>query len=500
MFYKKNLLVKNTSNLKVKLSNFSSGVNTEIDENSLPYKYAKIAYNFNFNNGALQTGLGFEPLCFLEDRTSGVERELCFQIEPDQINKVWLYPFYNNYTKVKDHLLLVSADNKMYYSQIISVSPFIYNINNPITFSSIPNAIYYNLDGEDVMLLTSTDGMLVYHPQYIYSMNSEAPKITSMCRHYERIFAIEDGKRTKLVFSANLDPTNWDISLDEAGYIDLADERGGLEKVISFNDYVYIFKEYGISRLSAYGDQTEFSISNLFVTSGKIYGNSVCLCGDRIMFLSKNGIYSFNGYSTTKLSLNIESLFNNIDNDNCCSAYFNGKYYLGLKLNFNDNKQVGCENYEAGYINNALLEIDLKTGDICITRGIDLKSLCAIEYEQVAKLVAAFNGQHKSKLGQLTNTGTIFGEALPKQWLSPNSNLGYPNKTKKIKQINLLAKQPCNIKLTTDKTAHEYEVKGSNKTTRILTHDEGEMFQFSIEGDSADMHVSNVEIMLTVSK
>ena len=64
----------------------------------------------------------------------------------------------------------------------------------------------------------------------------------------------------------------------------------------------------------------------------------------------------------------------------------------------------------------------------------------------------------------------------------------------------MLAKQPCKITLTTDKTAHEYEVKGSNKTTRILTHDEGEMFQFSIEGDSADMHVSNVEIMLTVSK
>ena len=198
MFYKNNLLLKKTSNLKLKLSNFASGVNTEVDENSLPYKYAKIAYNFNFSNGALKTGAGFEPLCFLENTQTGIERELQFQIPPTEINKVWLYPFYNNYQKYKDHLLLVSADDKMYFCQIISIAPFIYKIANPVSFSSVPNAIYYNLNGEDVMLLTSAEGMLVYHPQYINEVITDAPKIISMCRHYERIFAIEDGKRTKL--------------------------------------------------------------------------------------------------------------------------------------------------------------------------------------------------------------------------------------------------------------------------------------------------------------
>ena len=501
MFYKKPLLVKNTSNVKLKVSNFAGGVNTEIDENSLPLKYAKLSYNYKLSNGALKTGNGFEELKFLNSNSSSEEHSLEFLEAPTEINKVWLFPFYNNATNEKEHLLLISADNKMFYSHIISDHPFIYEINNPVLFTSVPNAIYYNLNGEDVMLITSaTDGMLVYQPQIINPLLTDAPKITSMCRHYERIFAIEEGKRTKLVFSANLDPTNWNVDIDEAGYIDLADERGALEKVVSFNDYVYIFKEYGICRLSAYGDQTEFSISNLFTTSGKIYGNSVCLCGDRIMFLSKDGIYAFNGYSTSKLSLNIESLFKNVDNENCSSAYFNGKYYLALKLNFGDDEEIGCENFADGYVNNAMLEIDLKTGDIEIVRGVDIKSLCAVEYERVSKLVVAFNGEHKNKLAELTLTGGVFGVPLKKSWISSFTNLGYPNKTKKIKCVNLIAKTPCSLTLKTDKEEKKIEVQGGNKTTNILTNLSGEMFQFEFESEEDSAEISNVEIEISISK
>ena len=501
MFYKKPLLVKNTSKVKLKVSNFAGGVNTEVDENSLPMKYAKLSYNYRLSNGALKTGCGFDQLKFLNSNTGDEEHSLEFLEAPAEINKVWLFPFYNNTTKEKEHLLLVSADNKMFFSHVISDHRFIYEINNPVTFTSVPNAIYYNLNGEDVMLITSaTDGMLVFQPQKINPLLTDAPKITSMCRHYERIFAIEEGKRTKLVFSANLDPTNWNVDIDEAGYIDLADERGALEQVISFNDYVYIFKEYGICRLSAYGDQTEFSISNLYTTSGKIYGNSVCLCGDRIMFLSKDGIYAFNGYSTSKLSLKIESLFKNMDNENCASAYFNGKYYLALKLNFADDEKIGCENYDEGFTNNALLEIDLKSGDIEIVRGVDIKSLCAIEYERVSKLVAAFNGEHKNKLAELNLSGSVFGVPLKKNWLSSFTNLGYPNKTKKIKSVNLVAKTPCSLILKTDKEEKKYAVQGAGKTTNILTNLCGEMFQFKFESEDSEAEISNVEIEISISK
>ena len=62
MFYKKPLLVKNTSNVKLKVSNFAGGVNTEIDENSLPLKYAKLSYNYKLSNPFPVFNAPFESL------------------------------------------------------------------------------------------------------------------------------------------------------------------------------------------------------------------------------------------------------------------------------------------------------------------------------------------------------------------------------------------------------------------------------------------------------
>lgn len=505
MIYENTLLLKNQSKYKLSISTFKNGINTETEENALPYKYAKNCYNYIFNRGALETGLGFNVLKFPETKDGDQDaRTMEFLSEPSQIKKIWLFPFYDNTAKVKVHMIVVSADNQVQYARIIGYNNIFTNVDwaDILTFTSDANALYYNIDGEDVMLLTSaTDGMFVFYPKYnTNTLDTIAPKITSMCRHYERVFAIEEGKRNKLVFSANLDPTNWDISIDDAGYIELIDDRGGLERVVSFNDYVYIFKEYGISRLSAYGDQSEFSLSSLFVSSGKIYGNSVCVCGDRIMFLSRDGIYSFNGYTTTKLSLHIESMFDDINNEYCCSAYHNGKYYLGCKLDYNDSKTVGCESYSGGYINNTLIELDLKNGDINLTRGVDLRNLCAVEYETVSKLVASFNNEHKSKLGQMTHDGKIFGTPLEKSWVSPKSNLGHPNKAKKVKELSLISKYDCSVTIKTDKEEKTFAITGSDKTQTICPSVSGEMLQFSFDSAIADAHIAVPEITVGVSK
>lgn len=500
MIYENKLLLKKSGIYKLSLSSFRNGINTETDENSLPYKYAKLAYNFSFKRGALQTGLGFDILKFPRDYDGGVEREMKFLYPPDQIKKIWLYPFYYNPDKRNVYILMLSYDSAVYYAQVVSINPYFDNIDYDITFTSDPNALYYHLDGEDVMLVTSaTDGLYVFHPTRSSYLNTTAPKMISMCRHYERIFAIEEGKRNKLLFSANLDPTNWNMEID-AGYIEIIDEQGALQRVLSFNDYVYIFKEYGIARLSAYGDQAEFSLSNLYVSSGKIYGNSVCACGDHIMFLARDGIYSFNGLSTNKLSVNIESLLQDIDNENCCSAYHKGKYYVGCRLDYNDGTQVGCESYVDGYVNNTLIEFDLKTGEINLTRGVDLRHLCSVEYGFLNKLVAAFNNEHKSKLGQLTTDGKIFGSVLKKVWMSPNTNLGQPNKKKKVKSFSLITEHDCKVILKTDKESKEFDIEGKDSTSTIYPNITGEMFQFIIESDIEDANISVPEIEIGVSK
>ena len=503
MIYEKELLLKNKSTYKLSLSTFKNGINTETDENSLPYKYAKVSYNFSFKRGSLKTGNGFSKLVLPEtSEASSAMRELMILGDYEKLNKLWLFPYYNTSANYRDHMLLLSYDDVVKYVKIIGINPIFYNIDlaETLTFTSEPNALYYNIDGEDVMLVSSaTDGMFTFKPANSSQLLADAPKIISICRHYERVFAIEEGKRNKLVFSANLDPTNWDISIDDAGYIEIIDDRGCLQKVVSFNDYVYIFKEYGISRLSAYGDQTEFSLSSMYVTSGKIYGNSVCVCGDRIMFLSRDGIYSFNGYSATKLSLNIESMFEE-NNDQCCSAYHNGKYYLGCRLKYDDDEIVGCEAHSEGYVNNSLIELDLKTGDITLTRGVDLKDLCSIEYETVNKLAVLFNGEHKKVLGQMDDSGAVFGTPLKKVWTSPYTNLGYPDKTKKIEKFSIISKHNCLVKIKTNLESKTFEIVGKNSTSTIYPNLKGEMFQFSIETEGELSEISSPEITIGITR
>lgn len=503
MIYKNELLLKNKTTKKLSLSTFKHGVNTETDESSLPYSYAKVAYNYKFNRGELKTGIGFKTLTLPQTNDSNsVMRELQIVEDFTKLNKLWLFPYYDTTFNYRDHMLVLSFDNLVEYVKIIGINPVFENIDlaGELVFTSEPSAVYYNIDGTDVMLVSSpTDGMFKFQPTTTSELLESAPKIISICRHYERVFAIEEGKRNKLVFSANLDPTNWDMGLDDAGYIEIIDDRGCLQKVVSFNDYVYIFKEYGISRLSAYGDQSEFSLSSMFVTSGKIYGNSVCVCGDRIMFLARDGIYSFDGYSATKLSLNIESMFED-NNDKCCSAYHNGKYYLGCRLKYDDSEIVGCESYSDGYINNSLIELDLKTGDISLTRGVDLKDMCSIEYETVNKLAVLFNNEHQKILGEMDQSGEIFGTPLKKVWTSPNTNLGYPDKVKKISKFTLVTKQDCKIIIKTDVESKTFDVKGKESTSVIYPNLRGEMFQFSIESCGNTASIACPEITIDVSK
>ena len=98
-----------------------------------------------------------------------------------------------------------------------------------------------------------------------------------------------------LWFSDDLDPTNWNISLDEAGFVEMADENGALLKVLSFFNYVYVFRSYGITRFYATGEQSRFSLMHLFVSSDRIIGDTVCVCGARILFLTQRGLFDFDG-------------------------------------------------------------------------------------------------------------------------------------------------------------------------------------------------------------
>lgn len=499
MFYKNYNLKKSTTKAKLNFTNFSSSMNTQQDDALLPFKSAKLSYNFNVKKGSLKNGNGFKAFT-LPSMTENEDRTI---IPPSGVvKKIWLYKHYDESLGFYDNQILIYMDGgDIYFCPIVSDSPLCAKIMNTVFSSGTPNALNYRLNSEDAMIFTSeTDGMWVYVVNNEVEAISDAPFIKSMCLHYERLFAVVGGERNRLAFSANLDPTDWDAELSAGGFIDMQDERGGLSSVISYNDYVYVFRDYGVARVSAYGDQSDFSVTQLFKSSVKLYGDTVTVCGNKIMLLAKDGIHAFDGYSTKKLDLGIDELFSGVDNDNAVGAYHNNKYYLACRLNFNDGRDVGCEASEGGYINNALIEYDLLTGEISITRGVDICSLLALDDENICKLIATFNGEHKNKIGELTDDGKFFGNVLPKMWLSPKSSMGYPTKLKHLEECLIKTKSNCKILIKTDKQEKEIQIGGRDVAQRVKLNVIGEQIQVGFVVDSdEDTEISCPQITVGIT-
>ena len=338
---------------KIKLSSFQNGLNLKLDENLTPLTNAVKFYNFSNKSGSLTKGLGLADFC-----TTLTGDSLTDLDEINVISVFYSKKFNNSLNANQDRLGIISSDRNFYSIPLNQNQTFELTNHVGIALNSADiTAINYNLDGEDSTLISSkNDSMVVWPTENEIYRVIDCPKITSMCVHYERVFATVSDDETAVWFSDDLDPTNWSLSLTEAGFIKMQDDKGGCRKVISFNGYVYVFRDYGIARISAFGDQKQFSVSQLFVSSGKIYADSVVLCGNEVVFLATDGLYKFDGISCVKILDNLTPAFIGIDNQNCNAAYFENKYYLACKFNYFDNTQA-----ENAAYNNALIEVDLIT-------------------------------------------------------------------------------------------------------------------------------------------
>lgn len=502
--YKKKLVVKKGKNYTLTFSSFANGMNDNIDESILPLKYAKTTYNYRVKKGALECGLGISRLTLPKTFDKNPEYWTVIPFDQNEgIVNIWHHQYWSEREQRIRHYFIFQGEVGGLY-MLMSVDPvpgFPYIFpSEQYEFDTQMYGMNYRLENEDVMIFAvpNEEKIIVCHNNLLNTVYENAPKLLSICKHYERLFAILDGDRKTLMFSANLDPTNWNAELDEGGFIQMYDERGKLIKLISFNDYVYVFREFGITKISAYGDQEQFSVSHLAVSSSKIFGESICACGEYVMYLAEDGIYMFDGYTSKKINLGIEKLFEGQNNDDCRGIYYMNKYYLACRLAFDDDQIVGCES-EGGYVNNALIEYDYASGELNILRGVDIKNMCVGDDFCYNKLVCCFNGKYKCYFGEVTNCGKYFEDVLQKSWISPYSNLGFANKLKIIKEIVLKTKGDLEIVIKTDKEQKSYNVVGKQTTQRIKTDVRGELVQISfVSKTDGPINVSSPQITVCV--
>ena len=228
------------SKMSFKVSNFLNGVLSGYDSGMVSPTRAICSYNFDFSGGSLKSGAGFsEGLISLFDESIREQAK----IELESLGSIIRTFVYRNYDtenqRRNDKLFLLNSSLSLFSIDLAGGNLNFTRIRN-IVFTSVPKAISYKLGGKDVLIFASpTDNMVVYDGENQPYEVLDAPKITSMDVHFERLFVTTTGEKSEVLFSDDLDPTNWSIDLSEAGYIEMVDERGALNRVISFNDYLY---------------------------------------------------------------------------------------------------------------------------------------------------------------------------------------------------------------------------------------------------------------------
>ena len=421
---------------QIKIDNFnnfnsSDKINTENFYNFLPID-------------KLTPSNGVEVAKFPKLYTDLTEEEL--GIDDLNINSVCGVTYFNMYfpdsQNTQHRILIYGDDNKVYINQLFCGTPMLLWLFN-LQFNSPPVCLSYKTDDTDSIILTSSDKMVVWHTNYSPYEILDVPIITSMCMNDEVLFCTIKDPAFKIWYATNLDAENVGQVTPESGYISLEDDLGYSRKILTFNEDIYVFRDYGISKINYI--KNDITVSQIYLSNTKIYTDTVSICGNVIMFMTKDGIYSFNGARVTKTDVDIRNLLPET-NEHTAASSLGQKYYLALRLDFNDDKSILCETGD--YVNNALVVIDITDYSYEIIRGVDIKSLLPVKTELFEKMLVTFNTMNNSKLGQIVETSSCFGTSLPKYWKS--SDLTNNFHTKLFTKLSIQASENVTFNLIYD--------------------------------------------------
>lgn len=486
MFHRNQLKTLKTKKKEFDYDMLGQEQQSDKDDETLTYKQPKIIYNYINHDGSLKAGYGFKNLAMPTSKTD-LDTETTISVRGTQVRGLWKLKWYDSQTSHTDKYYLFYYNNENYicYDNILDNRYLTSIVNN--TFTEVPTATYYRKNSEDSLLLSGAGSNLMLITGGGVTTSSNSHKIVSCCTHYGKLFAITREKRGNLIYTENTDVLTW--TSEGLEDLDFGDGRGNLNKIISFDDYLFLFRDFGITKVSIYGND-EFSISHMYFSDSYIYPNSIAQSGDYIYFLTASGLKVFNGSSVKDIDVDCIGIINACDNSNCYATCFKGKYFLACKGNFGDNATVGCEGYTGGYKNNMLFVYDLSTKHTEILRGVDINQLLALTNPYKSKLVACFNNEHIGKIGELTTDGKLFSTVLNASITFAKTDFDRPDIKKRIKTILIKTDENCDVFISNEEKTYQFSISGSEKLQRIRINVVGKSFTVKIDSTDSDTKIN----------
>ena len=491
--------------LMIKKQNF---INKEVKEITISYdKFAKNpiygkgeefmgandcikTYNFSTLTGELKNGLGLKDFAVVKN---GVSYSMLPEMETEftEIKDIWTLNWLDTQLKnVHDYIFCMANDNIIYYGEL-SVPEC--NVYIDHTFEGIPEVVKIENGGQEKFLFSSEQEVVMLGKEGEQVLTN-LPKFLDACFHFKKLFAITRGVRNALIVSDESDVRKW--TNDNITKLTFSDERGRLLKILNFNDNLYIFREFGITKIDAYSVNSSFGIDHLYLSTSYIFPNTIKVCGGKIYFLTTSGLYCFNGSSVEKEESTIIDKIDKSLTSQIAAEGFLEKYYIACNLKFDDEK-IGCEN--EAYTNNCVLIFDTVTKDFQIIRGVDVKKFAPLNSVNFTKMCAIFRNSNKARIGEFIDGGVVFGVPFKKEWSSPFADAGYDSKMKHIRSFQIKSKSDCVVKIETDLESKEYSINGSEKTQRIKADVRGYKYRLTIQSSTAsEQTISNVKVTMAV--
>jgi len=470
MYYGKSGKISGVSHGTVIIKDFSAGINSNKDEENLSVGECDTCYNFEVRGGTLKDGCGLKRAEF-----GGISPRF---VHPD-VTPVKLY-FYKRYDVSSEkyiEIIMIYGSDGFIYKAVAGEATFV-KIQS-LEFPVAPHAVGYNYNGEDVIIFSDGKSEIKVYDGSAVTVVADVPAITSMCIHSERLFATEGGSKTSLWFSDDFDPLNWKVSLNDAGFIEIREGAGSLLKVLSFAGYVFVFGSYGIIRVAASGNQTDFSVDGIAASSGKICADSITVCGDRIIYLAEDGFYTFAGGTPARIMSRLDGKLSGINNDDAKGCYFNGNYYC--KLNIKSD----------GRISTVLLKYDLHRGTFSVTQGVNVVDFTLYEGENECRLLFLTSGSDEP--AELTDKAVRFNVPLYKKWTSGKSDFKI-TETKRVVRLSLKTITDIEVTLISERGSRLLRFYGSEKRQSLPVGLCGDCFTVTIECRAPCSSISALKI------
>lgn len=459
----------------IKISNFSNENDSKIS-----------SYNISTKNG-INTSLGIDDAKFPFSIEDMDERRLkVTELELDSVEGVTCFKQFFSSTNTNVYrMLLHGSDHKSYLTQFMGYTDELFYALN-LTFSSPPVALSFKQNNEDSIILASDDAMKIWKTNYQPYEISNTPIISSMCINDGVLFCTIKKPAFKIWYATDFNAENIGSISSNSGYVSLEDELGDATKILTFKEDVYVIREYGITKLNYV--KKDISFTQIYSSNTRIIPNTVCVSGNLMLFMTNEGIYSFNGTKVNKLNIKIQSLLPQT-NKNAVASSLGSKYYLGLHLNFDDGDAVLCENDD--YVNNALIILDVNDLSFDVIRGIDIKTLCPAKTDYFEKMLLTFNGVYKNRLGEISKDSVCFDEKLPKK--CKISEIFNDSSEKIITKLEINASKGIYITMNIDGKQYQFLTfrEGKNEFNFKVF---GKNMSLSIDSQDSSMWVKNLSI------